>query len=203
VVAVVARAFGARVELTSPAHPSGTDRVAEVAAMPAFRGYDVVVNVQGDEPFIAAETLRAATALVAEAGWEVGTAAAPIRSVEEWLDPAAVKVALADDGGALLFSRAPIPFKRDGGPTAADLGRGDFLRHVGLYVYTRDALARWVALPEGRLERLERLEQLRPLAAGLRIGVARVAAVEPGIDTPADADAAEARLRTEPSSEDS
>ncbi|HET8654985.1 MAG TPA: hypothetical protein VFL93_05690, partial [Longimicrobiaceae bacterium] len=75
--------------------------------------------------------------------------------------------------------------------------------HVGLYVYTRDALARWVALPEGRLERLERLEQLRPLAAGLRIGVARVAAVEPGIDTPADADAAEARLRTEPSSEDS
>jgi 3-deoxy-manno-octulosonate cytidylyltransferase (CMP-KDO synthetase) len=194
-VAEVARAFGARVELTSPDHPSGTDRVAEVAELPAYAAYDTIVNVQGDEPFIRAETLRAATALVAEAGWAVGTAAAPITAVREWLDPAVVKVALADDGGALLFSRAPIPFVRDGEPTAEQLASGEFLRHVGLYAYGRDALRRWVALPEGRIERLERLEQLRPLAAGIRIGVARVEGVELGVDTPAEAAAAEARLR--------
>ncbi|HET7321926.1 MAG TPA: 3-deoxy-manno-octulosonate cytidylyltransferase [Longimicrobiaceae bacterium] len=194
-VADVARGFGARVELTSPDHPSGTDRVAEVAELPAYAGHDTIVNVQGDEPFIRAETLQAAAALVAEAGWAVGTAAAPIGAVHEWLDPAVVKVALAADGGALLFSRAPIPFVRDGEPTADQLAGGEFLRHVGLYAYRRDALRRWVALPEGRLERLERLEQLRPLAAGIRIGVARVQGVELGVDTPADAAAAEARLR--------
>ena len=99
--------------------------------------------------------------------------------------------------GALLFSRAPIPLQRDAEPTAADLASGAFLRHLGIYVYTADALTRWVALPEGRLERIERLEQLRPLAAGLRIGVAVVDPIEGGVDTPADVVTAERRLLAE------
>ena len=196
-IVTAAEAFGAAVELTDPAHPSGTDRVAEVAARPEHRGYRVVVNVQGDEPFVRAAQLRPAIDLVRAEGWEIGTAATPIRSVEEWRDPAAVKVVRADDGGALLFSRAPIPFQRDAEPTAADLASGAFLRHLGIYVYAAEALARWVALPEGRLERIERLEQLRPLAAGLRIGVAVVDPIEGGVDTPADVVTAERRLLAE------
>jgi 3-deoxy-manno-octulosonate cytidylyltransferase (CMP-KDO synthetase) len=193
----VAKSFGAEARMTDPEHPSGTDRVAEVAALPENRAFPVVVNVQGDEPFIRAEQLRPAIELVQGEGWPIGTAATPLRSVAEWRDPAVVKVVRGDDGGALLFSRAPIPFQRDGEPAETDLVSGAFLRHLGIYVYAAEALSRWVALPEGRLERIERLEQLRPLAAGLRIGVAVVDPIEGGVDTPADAEAAERRLLTE------
>lgn len=193
-VADAASGFGAAVEMTSPDHPSGTDRVAEVAQRPAYAGYAHIVNVQGDEPFVDRDHLAAALGQVVE-GWEVGTVASRLRSVEEWRDPAVVKVARADDGGALLFSRAPIPFRRDAPPDAEDFASGAFLRHIGVYAYRRDALLRWVRLPEGRLERLERLEQLRPLAAGIRIGVAEVEAAEGGVDTPEDAERAERRLR--------
>ena len=189
----VARGFGARAELTSEAHPSGTDRVAELAQRPEFRDFPTVVNIQGDEPFVQAEHLSAALQLVGS-GWEVGTVASILSSAEEWHDPAVVKVARADDGGALLFSRAPIPFRRDGPPTAEDFASGSFLRHIGIYAYRREALLRWVGLAEGRLESLERLEQLRPLAAGIRIGVAIVPAAEGGVDTPEDARRAERRL---------
>ena len=89
-------------------------------------------------------------------------------------------------GDALYFSRAPIPYKRDEKPSASDLEREPFLRQVGIYAYTRDALRDWVALAPSQLERLELLEQLRPLEAGLRIGVAIVGAADPGVDTPAD-----------------
>lgn len=197
-VAGVVRAFGATAELTSPDHPSGTDRVAEVAGKRRYRGYETVVNVQGDEPFIQAEQLAAATDLVRTGGWDVGTTASPIRSFSEWEDPSVVKVVRGSDGGALYFSRAPIPFPRDAKPEDSDFRRGDFLRHVGIYAYRADALARWVALPVGELEQIERLEQLRPLAAGIRIGVAQVGAADLGIDTPADALAADLRLRAEP-----
>jgi 3-deoxy-manno-octulosonate cytidylyltransferase (CMP-KDO synthetase) len=196
-VAAVARGFGAVAELTSPDHPSGTDRVAEVVARARYRDYETIVNVQGDEPFIRLEQLAAAAELVRSGGWEVGTAASPIRTLEEWRDPSVVKVVRASDGGALYFSRAPIPFVRDREPTEEDLAGGSFLRHVGIYAYRADALARWVALPVGELERFERLEQLRPLAAGIRIGVAEVDAADIGVDTPADAHAADLRLRTE------
>ncbi len=196
-VAAAARGFGAAVELTSPEHPSGTDRVAEVAARPRYRGYETIVNVQGDEPFIRVEQLAAAAELVRSGGWEVGTTASPIRTREEWRDPAVVKVVRALDGGALYFSRAPIPFVRDREPTDAELAGGAFFRHAGIYAYRADALARWVALPVGELEQFERLEQLRPLAAGLRIGVAEVDAADIGVDTPADARAADLRLRAE------
>lgn len=189
-VADTARGFGAEAVLTDPGHPSGTDRVAEVARMARWSGFPVIVNVQGDEPFLRRDHVEAAVALVAGGPWEVGTVASPIASADEWREPSVVKVVRDDAGGAMLFSRAPVPWPRDAEPTAAELAAGPWLRHVGLYTYRRDALLRWVALPEGELERIERLEQLRPLAAGMRIGVARVAAGEGGVDTPADAERA-------------
>lgn len=182
-VAEVARAFGATVEMTRADHPSGTDRVAEVATRAPYAGYDAIVNVQGDEPFVRRDHLEAAARLVREEGWEVATVAAPIAAEDEWRDPAAVKVVRGDDGGALCFSRAAVPHPRAGAP---DFRSGAYLRHVGVYAYRREALLRWVALPEGDLERIERLEQLRPLAAGIRIGVAVGAPAEAGVDTPAD-----------------
>jgi 3-deoxy-manno-octulosonate cytidylyltransferase (CMP-KDO synthetase) len=178
-----ARAFGATVELTRAEHPSGTDRVAEVARRAEWRGFPVIVNVQGDEPFVRADHLQAAVDLV-RGGWEVGTVAAPIATEAEWREPAVVKVARGDDGRALFFTRAPVPFSRDAAP---DFASGAYLRHVGVYAYAREALLRWVALPEGALERIERLEQLRALAAGIRIGVAVGEPAEGGVDTPADA----------------
>jgi 3-deoxy-manno-octulosonate cytidylyltransferase (CMP-KDO synthetase) len=189
----VARGFGAEVELTLATHPSGTDRVAEVAGRQTQ--FEHIVNIQGDEPFVSPEHLSAALALVTEGEWEIGTVAAPLGSVESWRDPGVVKVVRGEDGGALLFSRAPIPFVRDGVPDEMQLSSGAFLRHVGIYSYRREALLEWVARPEGELERLEKLEQLRPLAAGARIGVAVVQPAEPGVDTPADAERAERRLR--------
>ncbi len=196
-IVAVAEQFGAEAALTDPDHPSGTDRVAEVAARRENRGYSVIVNVQGDEPFVLARHLAPAIALVRDAGWEVGTAATPIRSVEEWRDPSAVKVVRGADAAALYFSRAPVPYLRDGDPDETSFRSGAFLRHLGIYVYSAAALQRWVDLPEGELERIERLEQLRPLAAGIRIGVATVDPVEGGVDTPADAEAAERRLLRE------
>jgi 3-deoxy-manno-octulosonate cytidylyltransferase (CMP-KDO synthetase) len=189
-VAAAARAFGAEVAVTSPGHPSGTDRVAEVARHERWRGYGIVVNVQGDEPFLRRDHAAAATQLV-RAGWEVGTVAAPIASEDEWREPSVVKVVRGDGGRALYFSRAPVPFPRDAAP---DFASGLYLRHVGLYAYSAEALQRWVALPEHPLERAEWLEQLRPLAAGMAIGVAVGPPAEGGIDTPADAARAEALL---------
>ena len=183
-VAHVARAAGAECVLTDSSHPSGTDRVAEIASKREFASYDVVVNVQGDEPFFPTDAARAAVALVSDGAFELGTAAAPAPPAA--LDaPDVVKVVRADDGRALYFSRAGIPFLRDG----ADRVTRDamILQHLGIYVYKRDALARWVALPPHPLERAEKLEQLRPLAAGMTMGVAVLEEAAPrGIDTEED-----------------
>jgi 3-deoxy-manno-octulosonate cytidylyltransferase (CMP-KDO synthetase) len=183
-VARAARDAGAECHLTDPHHPSGTDRVAEVARHPEFARYDVIVNVQGDEPFLSAEATRGAIGLVASGAYPLGTAAVPAPPTV--LDaPDVVKVVRADDGRALYFSRAGIPFLRDG----ADRPERDatILQHVGIYAYTRSALARWVALPPHPLERIERLEQLRPLAAGMAMGVAVLDEAAPrGIDTEED-----------------
>jgi 3-deoxy-manno-octulosonate cytidylyltransferase (CMP-KDO synthetase) len=194
-VARVCEAMGAEVAMTAADHPSGTDRVAEVAAREEYGTPGVVVNVQGDEPFVTDSQVRGAVDAV-RAGWDVGTVAAPVATHAAWTDPSVVKVVRNDEGGALYFSRAPIPHVRDAEPDADDLASGPFLRHIGLYAYTPEALQRWVRLPPGRLEATERLEQLRPLAAGLRIGVAVVEATEGGIDTPEDARRAETRLRS-------
>jgi len=193
-IADYGRSLGARVELTSLDHPSGTDRVAEVARRLPYRDYPTIVNIQADEPFVDATHLMAAIRLVRD-GWDVGTVAAPILSREEWRSPAVVKVVRGFDGGALYFSRAPIPHLRDGEPTAPLIAGGYFLRHVGVYAYGAAALQRWVELPEGDLERIERLEQLRPLAAGIRIGVSVAQGAEGGVDTLEDAERAELLLR--------
>jgi 3-deoxy-manno-octulosonate cytidylyltransferase (CMP-KDO synthetase) len=193
-VADVCRAAGAVVEMTSPKHQSGTERVAEVAQR--HNAYDVVVNIQGDEPFVAAEHIKLSAQLVLD-GWDVGTPAAPIQSLQAWRDPAVVKVARAADGRALYFSRAPIPHKRDGDPTPDELNSEKYLRHIGVYAYARAALLRWVELPETELERQEKLEQLRALAAGLRIGVAIARESASGIDTAEDLAHAERRLKGE------
>jgi len=185
-VAEVCRQIGAPVEMTARDHPSGTDRVAELARRPAYAGFDLIANVQGDEPLLNESHLRAAIDLVRRGGWDVGTCATPLLSEEARKDASVVKVARAASGRALYFSRAPIPYKRDEKPMPEELGREPFLRHIGIYAYTRDALYDWVALAPSRLESLELLEQLRPLEAGLRMGVAVVGSADPGVDTPAD-----------------
>ena len=186
-VAKVCRALGAPVEMTSPDHPSGTDRVAEVADLPQYQDFDFIANVQGDEPLLKEAHLRSAIDLVRNEGWQVGTCATPLLTEEARKDPSVVKVARAASGRALYFSRAQIPYMRDGKPSPDDLEREPFLRHIGIYAYERAALHDWVALAPSRLEQLEMLEQLRPLEAGLRIGVSVVGAADPGVDTPADA----------------
>ncbi|HSL69258.1 MAG TPA: 3-deoxy-manno-octulosonate cytidylyltransferase [Longimicrobiales bacterium] len=195
-VAAVVRAFGGMVELTSAAHVSGTDRVAELARRRRDR-FDVIVNVQGDEPFLEGAQICAAVDLV-RVEWPIGTIATPVQTMSAWQNPAVVKVVRRADGAALYFSRAPLPYTRAGEPDARALGTELYLRHIGVYAYTPAALEAWVALPEHPLERAERLEQLRPLAAGIGIGVAVVASSAEGIDTPEDAARAEQMIESEP-----
>jgi 3-deoxy-manno-octulosonate cytidylyltransferase (CMP-KDO synthetase) len=186
--------WGARVELTSAAHESGTSRIGEVVGRPEYGAYDVVVNVQGDEPFVEESHVVAAVAQV-QLGFDIGTVAAPVGTVEAWRDPSVVKVTRRADGAALYFSRSPIPYRRDGEPAADALAREPYLRHIGLYAYRPAVPARWSSLPAAQLEEIERLEQLRALCAGLSIGVGLVDAAAGGVDTPADAAWAEQRLR--------
>ena len=190
-VAAAVRAAGAECALTAQHHPSGTDRVAEVAARPEYARYQVVVNVQGDEPFVSAAMIRGAADVVSNGRMPLGTVAAPATR-EHLADPNVVKVVCADDGRAMYFSRSTIPYLRDG--TDGDLLQNAMRRHVGIYAYTPQALARWVGLPEHPLERIERLEQLRPLAAGIPMGVALVEEPPPiGIDTEEDLERANER----------
>lgn len=189
-IARVVEAHGGAVELTDPGHPSGTDRVAEVAGRPRWSAFQEIVNVQGDEPFVPEAALRGALGML-RAGFDLGTVAA--RGTAGILaDPNIVKAVRADDGRALYFSRAPIPWLRD----VEDAGQLEdvVLQHVGVYAYRRDALQRWVGLPVHPLEQVERLEQLRPLAAGLSMGIAVLDTAPPrGVDTEADLASADAR----------
>ena len=193
-VAEVCRKMGAPVEMTSARHPSGTDRVAEIAGLDRYAHYPIIVNVQGDEPLVRERHLAASIALVTEGGWDIGTCAAPILDPTLREDPSVVKVVRAASGRALYFSRAPVPFVRDSERVGEERGGHDLLRHVGIYAYSRQALLAWVALPPTPLERLERLEQLRPLEAGLAIGVSLVDGAGRGVDTPADLARVEGRL---------
>ena len=187
--------FGGRAVLTRVDHASGTDRVAELAGRDEFSDYAWIVNLQGDEPFTPAEAVRDALELV-RAEWEIATLAVRIQGAGEWRDPSVVKVVLDDRGGALYFSRAPIPHAREQGSEEEGGEVPDTaLRHVGLYAFTREALERAASLPVNRLEKLEALEQLRWLAAGMRIGVAEVEAFGSGIDTPDDLARAEEILK--------
>ena len=193
----VCAAFGANAVLTSPAHGSGTERIAELVERPDFRGYDVVVNVQGDEPFVREEQVATAVEQVRR-GFDIGTVAAPVGTAAAWRDSSVVKVTRRADGAALYFSRSPIPHCRDAEPNEEQLAAEPYLRHIGIYAYTPTALRRWIALPSSRLEREERLEQLRALEGGLTIGVGVVATAEGGVDTVADAARAEQRILAGP-----
>ena len=194
-VAHVCYELGAPVEMTSPDHPSGTDRVAEVAGRDPYRDFPVVANIQGDEPLLEERHLAAAIELVQTGGWDIGTCASPVGDLEAWKDPSVVKVARAATGRALYFSRSWIPYKRSARPNAADFLREPYLRHIGIYAYARHALQEWVAMAPTALERLEQLEQLRPLESGMRIGVAVVGFAHRGVDTPTDVLYTERRLR--------
>ena len=186
-IAAVVRDAGFEAVMTSPDHASGTERVAEVVAKAEFSNFNFILNVQGDEPFVAAAAIRGALACL-EGGEPLGTAAG---SLEPALvnDPNRVKVVADTRGRAVYFSRAPIPFDRD--------GKGDVVyhQHVGVYAYTREGLQAWVQLPPVPEEQWERLEQLRPLLHGIPMGVTLFEGpAAPGIDTPADLAWAEAEI---------
>lgn len=187
-VAEVVKRTRGRAVLTGNSHSTGTDRVAEVAGRPEFGHFDVILNIQGDEPFISREALSGALGRV-EQGDDIGTAAAPLDPALAH-DPNRVKVVADARGRALYFSRAGIPHHRAAGePSSGSM----YWQHVGVYAYTRRALGQWVTLPPCPLERAERLEQLRALYYGMTIGVARLEGpVFPGIDTADDLRRAEA-----------
>jgi 3-deoxy-manno-octulosonate cytidylyltransferase (CMP-KDO synthetase) len=175
------KSFGGNVMMTRADHPSGTDRVAEVAE---GLDADLIVNVQGDEPMIEPGTLDLLAALLErDHDAPMATLAVPIATSEQWRDPNCVKVVCDKLGRALYFSRSPIPYVRDGQP---DFATRRFLQHLGLYAYRRQFLLELAKLPPEPLEETEKLEQLRVLALGRRIQVGVVAHAHRGVDTPAD-----------------
>jgi 3-deoxy-manno-octulosonate cytidylyltransferase (CMP-KDO synthetase) len=179
---------GVDVAMTSAAHTSGTDRLAECARIAGWAAETIVVNLQGDEPFAPADGIAAVAAAVASSGAGIATLAAPITDIDTLLDPNAVKVVRAGNGDALYFSRAPIPWPRDAfAQQPKVLPPGQWLRHIGIYGYRAAALHAFSALPASRLERVESLEQLRALDAGWRISVALAPSpFPPGVDTAED-----------------
>lgn len=191
------RAFGADVQMTSARHQSGTDRIHEVARKRGWAARTIVVNLQGDEPLMPpALVRRAAQLLAADRGADIATLCHPLRSLEEWLNPNVVKVVMDGQGRALYFSRAPIPWQRDGATREAPrLPQGLAFRHIGLYAYRVAALARFSKLAPALLERAEALEQLRALAAGMAIKVGITREPPPrGVDTEEDLAAVRALL---------
>jgi 3-deoxy-manno-octulosonate cytidylyltransferase (CMP-KDO synthetase) len=179
-VVSAAEGFGAGVALTHRDHPSGTDRVAEVAAR---LDADVVLNLQGDEPLVEPASLDLLAGLLERhPDADMATLATPLCSAEQYHSPHCVKVVCDAAGRALYFSRSPVPHVRDGRPDfAARPAR--FLQHLGLYAYRRDFLLGLAGLPPVPLERLEQLEQLRVLAAGRTIHVGVVEGAGFGVDT--------------------
>ena len=174
-----AKGFGARVAMTSPAHQSGTERIAEVATLAGWPETRLVVNVQGDEVGLPPALINQAAAnLAARPEMAMATLCEPIRSAAELRDPGKVKVVFDHQGQALFFSRSPIPWQAPGGTRAAPLagprgnsGGPSHYRHIGVYAYTCGFLKTYASLPPTELEQMERLEQLRALHYGFRIHV--------------------------------
>lgn len=201
-VACACREFGAEVCMTDPAHASGTDRIAEVAVRREWEDDVIVVNVQGDEPLLPPSLIRQ----VAELLWlhpdaEIGTLGTPIHDVDEYFDPNVVKLVMRADGAALYFSRAPIPWLRDGAEAAvgSPARHAGAMRHVGLYSYRVSALQRLAGAPPCRLEEIERLEQLRALWLGMRIQADSAVELPPaGVDTPSDLERVNRLLARDP-----
>jgi 3-deoxy-manno-octulosonate cytidylyltransferase (CMP-KDO synthetase) len=189
-VADAVAAHGWEAIMTSPAHASGTDRIAEVAKTLGWSDDDIVVNVQGDEPLIEPRLIAAtAAALAADREAAIATAAHPIASAEEFFNPNVVKVVTAASGRALYFSRAPIAWHRDGFAATHETLPAGFsgLRHIGIYAYRVGFLHRYGTLAPAACEQWESLEQLRALWHGHAIQVIEWAeAPVPGVDTPED-----------------
>jgi len=188
----VAQGF-CRAEMTAPEHPSGSDRIAEVAAR---CDCEAVVNIQGDEPLIAPAVINAVAAALAHT--EMSTAATPIRDVKEYDNPNVVKVVVNRAGRALYFSRRTLPYLRDAASRSLDeqLAAFPFLKHLGLYGYRRETLLRLVKFPVSPLEAAEKLEQLRALENGIPIAVVQVEYDSVGVDVPSDVARVERLLKT-------
>ncbi len=194
--------FDGQVIITDPALPSGTDRVAAALEL-LGESFDVVLNIQGDEPAMHTDTIAAVVRLMAEQPeLPMATAACPFAHMDELFNPNAVKVVTDDRGRALYFSRSPIPYLRnstvfesDFRPWMQDAQLKVFKRHLGIYAYRPETLRAFTQLPPHPLEQLEMLEQLRALAAGLAIGVAETPHLSLGVDTPGDVPAAEQLLK--------
>ena len=189
-IAGVAREF-CSVEMTRADHPSGTDRIAEVAAR---IDCDAVVNVQGDEPLIAPEVIDAVAGALSET--EMTTAATLVNNISDYSDPNVVKVVVSAAGRALYFSRRTIPFVRDLAEESPEqqLQAFPFLKHLGIYGYRCEVLRRLVEFPPSSLEQAERLEQLRALENGIQIAVCPVEYEAIGVDVPEDVQRVEALL---------
>jgi 3-deoxy-manno-octulosonate cytidylyltransferase (CMP-KDO synthetase) len=183
-----------RVELTSPSHPSGTDRVAQVAGRLECDG---VVNVQGDEPLMEPGVIDQISAALEHA--PMSTAATPLRDPVEYENPNVVKVVVNQRGTALYFSRRTIPYVRETalGPTAGQLAAFPFLKHLGIYGYRREILLRVVSHPVSPLESAEKLEQLRALDYGIEIAVVTVDYETIGVDVPEDVTRVEQCLKSQ------
>lgn len=178
----VVLAAGGKAQMTSSEHPSGSDRVAEVAS---GLEADIIVNVQGDEPFITEEVLKPLLDSFLDDAVQMASLMTPILDAEQLDDPGIVKVVTDAAGKALYFSRSPIPFDRDGGSGY------NYMRHIGVYAWRRETLLSFVALPVGKLERVEKLEQLRALENGIAIRMVETDYQGIGIDTPEDLEKAE------------
>lgn len=176
--------FGGHAIMTSPDHKSGTDRVAE-AARKCGIDYDVVVNVQGDEPFIRGEQIQSLCACFDHPDTQIATLGKPFESMEAVLNPNSPKVVTDNEGFALYFSRSVIPYVR-GVDQTAWLEHFPFVKHIGLYAYRKEVLEAVTRLPQSPLELAESLEQLRWLQNGYRIRVALTDMETVGIDTPED-----------------
>jgi 3-deoxy-manno-octulosonate cytidylyltransferase (CMP-KDO synthetase) len=178
-IAKAVREAGGQAEMTLASHPSGTDRIAEIAGRFVS---EIYVNVQGDLPFIEPADLDALTRpMLVDDSFAMGTLATPITESGEWNNPNVVKVVCAANGDALYFSRSPIPHPRESGGVPSNA-----LRHIGVYGYRRDFLINFSQLKPGVLEQIERLEQLRALEHGFRIRVVRSVKPSMEIDTPDD-----------------
>jgi len=181
-----AKSFGAEVEMTSPDHQSGTDRIAGLVRTGAVDA-SIIVNVQGDEPEIDPANIDAAARLLLDdPKADISTLVTPVASLAEFANPNAVKAVIAAGGYAIYFSRAGVPFVRDGVGEGADFAALGIYRHLGLYAYRREALLAFSCAPQSRLEVLEKLEQLRALEMGLRIKAAVTSSAPAGIDTQED-----------------
>lgn len=188
-VATAVRQFGGNIIMTSPKHTCGTDRLAEVAHAMQWAPDTIVVNVQGDEPLLPAKLITlAAETLATYPACGIATLATPIDTLEQVMAPQCVKVVLNKDSQALYFSRAPIPWDRDGfAGTPGAIQTKNWLRHIGLYAYRVDTLLTLSELPTAAIEQLESLEQLRALWHGIQIAVATIDEAPPhGVDTPED-----------------